>query len=1011
MNGEKKAIAQEFLQLVSSYWKSSQELKGNFFLQFLSYITDIKIIHNSSILNLDLEGILVSIVNIDNNSDALNQENILGRIVFILKINSDAEQIVSLLRGKKILTGFFYIQDMDAILSGIEVYDLIRYKIYNLLIKKTSDTDTAYDEYLFNKFTDSLKNRTILLSDYTIQNVLATVESEEHPRALIHHPVKDVILNELEAQGLKNILISGVSASGKTSLSYLIAYLLTKNSSDIQIFFLDASFLTEDDIPGITLDLLKYLIEESKYILLIIDDLHSNLNATVKILEIVNLISYIPTISSKFKFIGIAWTEFIQEIESQLEVKPKIITLEPDDLIESIIARFNVEITSNSKKNLLKYTENNLFILNLSLKILVEKKINIEELSTAVFNYIFDTQVNIVEKYIDKNCLNRVLLLASVLGQYEIDFTTKFIFENTGINDSSLNELIRRKILRKKGYFLTLGHRSYCKILFDFLSTKTEIWEWLRSQKNLNSVADIILEYLYNLQPSQIWSILKNIYTSANINNDKLEAGNLIVKIWQNIDYLLEKIIRQQCQDPTWNQTPSSALFCVQALCQVGYSTQAKSSMDFLRSIYTVNRVNNCLDIDVSRLSTSEDFKQIKEKILEQDAEEDLFYEKSDVLDETKFHKNWVKGLILCSEAYYGNLSKFELQNLAVYVENDIKDDCYFYPARVTWCTARVLIGLGLCGRSINNSLTVKKITDWLLNHPNYRDDFWISGTGAWNTWIEVTALSVIALISVGVSPQEPKIQNAIKKLFKNKSEWIAEGKEIDGVLALQAYTLAGGNINKVLDEIKYLSDWIKNTALWINATKAATETFKQSCLVSQTASGLIDLMWRYVQTDLQTLLKSFALKDSIYRENDSLIKGENLIEIFDVFLCHNSLDKEIVKQIGEQLKKRGLNPWLDEWNLIPGRPWQRSLEEQIQTVKSAAVFVGRNGLGPWTDMEVEAFLREFMKRKCPIIPVILPNVEETPELPIFLQRMHWVDFRKQDPDPLEQLIRGITSK
>jgi hypothetical protein len=72
---------------------------------------------------------------------------------------------------------------------------------------------------------------------------------------------------------------------------------------------------------------------------------------------------------------------------------------------------------------------------------------------------------------------------------------------------------------------------------------------------------------------------------------------------------------------------------------------------------------------------------------------------------------------------------------------------------------------------------------------------------------------------------------------------------------------------------------------------------------------------------------------------------------------------------------------------------------------------VGRNGLGPWTDMEVEAFLREFMKRKCPIIPVILPNVEETPELPIFLQRMHWVDFRKQDPDPLEQLIRGITSK
>ena len=39
----------------------------------------------------------------------------------------------------------------------------------------------------------------------------------------------------------------------------------------------------------------------------------------------------------------------------------------------------------------------------------------------------------------------------------------------------------------------------------------------------------------------------------------------------------------------------------------------------------------------------------------------------------------------------------------------------------------------------------------------------------------------------------------------------------------------------------------------------------------------------------------------------------------FDVFLCHNSKDKAEIKQIGQQLKQQGLQPWLDEWEFRPG--------------------------------------------------------------------------------------------
>ena len=129
----------------------------------------------------------------------------------------------------------------------------------------------------------------------------------------------------------------------------------------------------------------------------------------------------------------------------------------------------------------------------------------------------------------------------------------------------------------------------------------------------------------------------------------------------------------------------------------------------------------------------------------------------------------------------------------------------------------------------------------------------------------------------------------------------------------------------------------------------------------------------------------------------------------FDVFLCHNSQDKTEVIKIARQLKEEGLKPWLDEWELRPGLSWQELLEEQIKQIKSAAVFVGVSGLGPWQKREMRAFLSEFVNRGCPVIPVLLSNAHQKPELPIFLKAMTWVDFRRSHPEPMKQLIWGIT--
>ncbi len=67
----------------------------------------------------------------------------------------------------------------------------------------------------------------------------------------------------------------------------------------------------------------------------------------------------------------------------------------------------------------------------------------------------------------------------------------------------------------------------------------------------------------------------------------------------------------------------------------------------------------------------------------------------------------------------------------------------------------------------------------------------------------------------------------------------------------------------------------------------------------------------------------------------------------FDVFLSHNSKDKPAVRRLADALEDRGVRAWLDERELIPGRPWQKALERILETCRTTAVLVGADGLGP----------------------------------------------------------------
>jgi hypothetical protein len=130
----------------------------------------------------------------------------------------------------------------------------------------------------------------------------------------------------------------------------------------------------------------------------------------------------------------------------------------------------------------------------------------------------------------------------------------------------------------------------------------------------------------------------------------------------------------------------------------------------------------------------------------------------------------------------------------------------------------------------------------------------------------------------------------------------------------------------------------------------------------------------------------------------------------FHVFLSHNSDDKPVVREIAAALRARGLRPWLDEDELIPGRPWQEALEQIIESCATAAILVGPSGFGPWQTPEMRACISEFVEREIPVLPVLLPGLSKATKIPLFLKAFTWIDLRDGiTEEGIDRLVWGIT--
>jgi formylglycine-generating enzyme required for sulfatase activity len=133
------------------------------------------------------------------------------------------------------------------------------------------------------------------------------------------------------------------------------------------------------------------------------------------------------------------------------------------------------------------------------------------------------------------------------------------------------------------------------------------------------------------------------------------------------------------------------------------------------------------------------------------------------------------------------------------------------------------------------------------------------------------------------------------------------------------------------------------------------------------------------------------------------------------IFLAHAREDKAQVRMLYAELKARGLDPWLDEIDILPGQNWK---EEIANAIPQAGVFlaclssraVGKVG---YIQNEFRLALSAFGERppgSIYLIPVRLDDCEvpdlKIPERGLALRDIQWVDLWQEGG--LERLVRGI---
>lgn len=656
------------------------------------------------------------------------------------------------------------------------------------------------------------------------------------PADEVHSGVRDEVGRRIR-QG-NSIGLIGPSASGK---SVLLQAISVSNRGTRRFLWVDLAD-PRIGLAGFLAELAAVLRTSESPVCVVLDDAQSSPIVAENILRFLTATAF-PSV----QWICAGWPS-IAELVGRFAANDDVVYTNAGDLCRKIIG--SVSPDSAASEVMLGLANGNALVAELAATAYLE--------SSGLTPSISDLSRLVYESFLGSVSLGSgelaVLRHLACLGMFEID-ADEALFDAD--SRQSIHSLLSNGVCRRNGPYVYFGHRTVARLLVHHLDSNRLIGD-------TSSPVRVAVRYLREAGPTQLKVTLDRLDLISIAGSDDQFGAAFLARCWTALNVLTHHLARQVEEDPSWGDNVASAVFAAEAFAEVGMYTEWRACADYVRGRWLTPTSELLPRHTEGATHESDDFTAIQQRMIQEDSEDpvDEWQQGADV-DLDRFHRTWVLGLLLGFEGKALDRDPERLSALLRMAEESLDATGGYYPARVPWVTARVLIGLAACGRTVQVSEVATRAAGWLRTRPPAGParigGIWRSGTGTWNTDLQITALVLLSLGRAGVDPADRVVKSGLQRLRSGRNEWYRPGKEIDAAQGLEAALVLGGQWREYEPELRNLLQWCQDSRSWSETRELASVTQDESSKVPAVASALIAVIWETVRSELPLLLQGLV--------------------------------------------------------------------------------------------------------------------------------------------------------
>ena len=120
-------------------------------------------------------------------------------------------------------------------------------------------------------------------------------------------------------------------------------------------------------------------------------------------------------------------------------------------------------------------------------------------------------------------------------------------------------------------------------------------------------------------------------------------------------------------------------------------------------------------------------------------------------------------------------------------------------------------------------------------------------------------------------------------------------------------------------------------------------------------------------------------------------------------FFSYSRKDADFVIKLASDLKKAGINVWVDKLDILPGARWDDSIEKGLSNASGMLVVLSETSIQSENVMDEVSYALEKGKR---VVPLLMQNCD----IPFRLARLQYIDFTKDYTSALQFLVQTLNA-